>query len=134
MMEQLLTALCGFFGGFGMPAYPEDSVPEYDAGGARIAPPYITVQLVCPEWRESTPFMANVYDRANDYKGISSTVDAIAAAIGEGTSLPCEGGAVYIWKSRRFCQFMPYRRDPTLKRACLSMTLMAHITENEVIT
>ena len=129
MIEQLLQALQDYFSGFGMPAFPEDSVPEYDEAGQRIRPPYITVQLACPAWRDSTPFHVRVWDRANNYKTVSAAVDAISAAIGEGESLPCQGGAAYVFKGRPFCQFTPFRGDPTLKCALLNLNLMAHIHE-----
>lgn len=127
MIDQMLTALQGFFGGFGIPCYPEDSVPDFDALGNRVRPPYITVKLVCPTWRATVPFFARVWYRSNTYAELSATVSAIAEAIGEGESIPCETGAIYIFKGRSFCELIPYPGDPTLKCAYLSMNMMAHI-------
>lgn len=121
-----VKALETFFGGFGIPVYAEDSVPDTDASGAKVAPPYVTVQLVVPNWRTGTPFYARVWYRASDFEAIAAKVDEIEAAIGEGVGIPTGAGAVYIFPGTPFCQFQPLAGDITLKCAYLNMTLMAH--------
>ena len=126
-MNETLEALYAFFSQFSLPVYPEDSVPDRDAEGKRIAPPYITVQLVFPDWRGSTPFYARVWYRSDNYDAIARKVDEIAAAIGEGACVPTEHGAVYISKGERFAQIQPLAGDITLKCAYLSMNLSANV-------
>lgn len=122
----IVNALERFFGGFSIPVYPEDSVPEVNASGEKVAPPYITVQLVIPNWRTGTPFYARVWYRGYNYDAIAAKVDEIEAAIGEGVGIPTGAGAVYIFPGTPFCQFQPLAGDITLKCAYLNMTLMAH--------
>ena len=115
-----IKALETFFGGFGLDVYPGDNVP----GGASV--PYITVQLVIPNWRTGTPFYARVWYRGYNYDAIAAKVDEIEAAIGEGVGIPTGAGAVYIFPGTPFCQFQPLAGDITLKCAYLSMFIMAH--------
>ena len=127
MTGECIDALYGFFSAFGIPAWPEESVPLYDDTGAKTALPYITVQLIAPDWRaDARPFYARVWYRDKSYDAICAKVDEIRAAIGEGVSIPTEHGAVYIAAADTFCQFQPYPGDTTLKCAYLSMTLSNH--------
>lgn len=121
-----IKALERFFGGFDLPVYPEDSVPEYDAAGNAVKPPYITVQLIAPHWDTPAPFFARVWYRATDYAAICAKVDQIETAIGEGVSIPTDAGAVYLYAEDPFCQFQPFAGDTTLKSAYLSMSIMSH--------
>lgn len=43
-MTELKTTLFDFWSQFGMPAYLQDSVPEFDADGEPLQPPYITYE------------------------------------------------------------------------------------------
>lgn len=123
-----VKALYSFFGGFGLPAYAEEAVPDRDpVTGREVRPPYITVQLAAPDWRGSAPFYARIWYRSHTYAGIDAKADEIGEAIGEGVSVPAEGGgAVYIHKDDKFAQHQPFPEDPTLKCVYLSMTLMNH--------
>lgn len=127
-MTETLKALYAFFSRFNLPVYPENSVPDVDDDGVKVTPPYITVQLVFPDWREAMPFYARVWYRSDKYVAIAQKVDEIAAAIGEGVSVPTESGAVYIFKNERFAQFQPMAGDVTLKCAYLSMEIHAITT------
>ena len=124
MTGECIDALYRFFSGFSIPAYPEDNVPIRDpATGEKVPPPYVTVQLVAPDWRETVPFYARLWYRGDTYDDICAKVDAIGAAIGEGVSIPTEHGSVYINREGQFCQFQPYAGDTTLKCAYLSMAI-----------
>ena len=118
-MRQTVDALNAFFGQFGVPVWPEDSVP------AGVKPPYITVQVVVPTWDVTAPFYARVWDRAATSERIMGMVDAIGAAIGEGASLTTESGCVWIHRDGSFAQRQPYPGDPTLQCFYLSMTIQA---------
>ena len=131
-MTNTAKALYGFFSQFGIPAYPEGGVPTYtyDAQGnrAEVKPPYITYQVVRPNWRAQAPLYARVWYRSTTYAEIGATVDAIAAAIGEGVSLPTEDGAVYLYQEDTFAQYQDMAGDATLKCAYLSMSIHALTT------
>lgn len=127
-----IGALETFFGGFGLPVYPEDSVPDRDGSvpdrdgsGNKVKPPYVTVQLIAPTWRSAAPFFARVWYRATDYAAIAAKVDEIAAAIGECAVIPTGKGAVYLYAEDPFCQFQPLAGDTTLKCAYLSLSMQA---------
>lgn len=127
-MTNTMEALSAFFSTFGIPAYAEGDVPDRGPDGAKVKPPYITVQPVEPHWRASVPFYARVWYRSNSYAAINATVDAIREAIGEGVSLPTPTGAVYVYPGDTFAQYQAQAGDPTLKCAYLQMQLMAHTT------
>lgn len=117
---QVIRALYQFFGGFGLSAYAEDSVPT------EAAPPYITVQLIVPQALAPTQgFYVRVWDRSWSFERLAATVDAIDAAIGAGAVVPTEGGAVWIYKDDPFMQYMPFPGDDTLKCAYLRMKINA---------
>lgn len=116
-MTNVAAALHTFFGSFGIPDYLEGAVPD-DATF-----PYITHQIVRPEWRGSAPFYARVWYRSLSVSGLCAKVDEIAAAIGEGVSIPTNSGAVYITKDAVFDQYMPFEGDDMLKTAYLSMII-----------
>lgn len=121
-MTQTAKALYSFFSGFGLPAYVEYSPPD-DA-----VLPYITYQLVEPGWNNPGSMYARVWYRSTSYVDVSAKVDEIAAAIGEGVSLPTESGAVYLGKGTPFAQYMPMEGDDTLKVMYLNLIVFAHTT------
>jgi len=131
-MTNTMKALYGFFGSFGIPAYAENDVPDTVPDGAadkvKPTPPYITVQLVSPNWRAAVPIFARVWYRSDGYEAINAKVDAIADAIGEGVGIPTPTGAVYLYKGDTFAQYQDMAGDPTLKCAYLSMTMQAITT------
>lgn len=121
-MTNTAKALYGFFSGFGLPAYVEYSPPD-DA-----VLPYITYQLAQPEWHDPTSIYARVWYRSTSYVDISAKVDEIAAAIGEGVSIPTRGGYIVLEKGNPFAQYMPMEGDDTLKVMYLNLILFAHTT------
>ena len=118
-MTSVIRALYSFFSGFGVPAYPADSVPD----GAEL--PYITVQLMDPGWEQTTGFTANVWDRSGGFERAAGIVDAIQSAIGPGACVPAEDGAVWIYKDTPFAQHMPYAGDPNYRRIYLRLKMQA---------
>lgn len=125
-MLQTIDALGRFFGSFDLPVYPEDSVPELDAAGNKVKPPYITVQIVEPYWGDSAPFYARVRYRSANSRAIAKKVDEIKAAIGEGVAIETESGAVWIFQGTTFAQFQPLAGDTTLK--CVYLSMIIHAT------
>lgn len=57
-MTNLKAALFDFWSSFGMPAYLQDSVPEVDAEGNPLRPPYITYEVTRPPALDSLPLVA----------------------------------------------------------------------------
>ena len=108
-MTNTAKALYQFFSGFGLDAYVEYSVPD----DSQL--PYITYQVIEPDWKESATIYARVWYRSTSYAAINAKVDEIRAAIGEGVSLPTDNGAVYLTKAAPFAQNMPMEGDPNLK-------------------
>ena len=132
VMTGVTRALSDFFGGFGIDAYAEGTVKR------ETQPPYITVQLIAPDWHDTVPFFARVWYRSETFEAINAMVDAIGAAIGAGACVPIyaqeEGqtparrGALWIYKDSQFAQYMPFEGDTTLKCVYLRMRMQA-ITE-----
>ena len=119
-MTNTAKALYQFFSGFGLDAYVEYSPPE----DAQL--PYITYQLIEPDWDDGGTFYARVWYRSTSYSAINTKVDQISAAIGEGASLPIDGGgAVYLSKGTPWVQYMPMEGDDTLKVAYLNFNIHA---------
>ena len=123
MTGECMSALYAFFSGFGIPAYGEGEVPLYDESGREIRPPYITVQLIAPDWRGARPFYARLWYRSRTYAEINAKADEIAEAIGEGASVTTAHGCVVINRDDNFLQYQPQAGDETLKCAYLSMVL-----------
>lgn len=121
-MTNTAKALYRFFSGFGLHAYVEYDIPD----DAKL--PYISYQLIEPEWDDAGTFYARVWYRSTSYVDINAKVDQIRAAVGEGASLPTETGAVYLTKGSPFVQFMPMEGDDTLKVAYLNFNILAHTT------
>lgn len=125
-MEEVARALQTFWSGFGLPAYPEDNVPEAeDKDNLTALLPYITYTLARPEWSEPMAAQARVWYWSESYKGIMETVDAIVAKIGSGILLPAGDGYVCIRPSTPLVQFQP-SEDYRLKIAYLNLQLNAY--------
>ncbi len=121
-MKNTIEALNAFFGGFGWPVYPEDSVP----GTKR--PPYITVKMIEPNWEGSASFYVRLWDRAATPAAVYEKADEIKRAIGAGACVPLERGVLWIYRDTNLTQRMPYPGDPTLHCVYMSLTMQA-ITE-----
>ena len=119
-MTQTAQALYAFFSSFSIPAYSENTEPD------NAAPPYITYELVEPEWRENMSFHATLWYRDTSFAAISAKVDQIRDALGEGISIKTQSGAVYLWRDTHFAQIESMDGDPTLKRGYLSLIMQAN--------
>ena len=118
-MIQTAKALADFFGGFGIPAYSENTVPD----DAEL--PYITYPLREPEWNAKTTFWAIVYFRSqsSNLYGLSKA-DEIVAAIGNGIRLPIEGGYVVLWPETPLVQSMPPNDE--VRAAYINLSINAY--------
>lgn len=120
---ECVRALERFFSGFGLPVYREGNVPMRDGAGRDVKPPYITVQMIAPNWRGSMPIYARVWYRSDTSAAITAKVDEIEAALGEGAAIETEHGAVYLYRGDSFCQFQDQAGDRYLWCAYLNMTI-----------
>ena len=121
-MTNTAKALYQFFSGFGLQAYGEYNVPD----DAEL--PYISYQLIEPDWDDSGTFYARVWYRSTSYTEINAKVDEIKAAVGEGVSIRTPGGAVYLTKGTPFIQFQPLEGDDSLRVAYLNFNIHAITT------
>ena len=121
-MTKTAQALYTFFSGFGIPAYAEYAVPD----SAEL--PYITYQVVEPDWRDEATFSARVWYRDTSFASLNATVDAIRQAVGEGKRLATTGGAVFLFKGTPFVQIMPMEGDDTLRVAYVNFGMHAVTT------
>ena len=115
-MRDTAAALYGFFSGFGIPAYVEETVPD------NAALPYLTYELKEPEPGGNTSLKARVWYEGTGFGPIVDKVGQIKQAIGQGVSLPVQTGAIWLWPDTNFCQFQP-TDEPKLKVAYLSLIL-----------
>lgn len=128
-MMQTARALYEFFSGFGIPAFPENQVPDKapDGNGVMqpVTLPYITYELVEPDSLDQISFTARVWYMSDSFEEIMAKVDEIRQAIGDGLSIPIDGGVIWIWRDTNFCQFQP-PDEPKLKIAYLMLILGAY--------
>ena len=128
-MTDTAKALYAFFSGFGLPAFTEYDVPDEfpDEHGVmqKVKPPYITYQVVEPDWMDSAPLYARIWFRDTGYVAINAVADAIKEAVGGGITLPTENGFVMLTKGTPFMQNMPMEGDDTLKVVYLLLSVMA---------
>lgn len=92
--ESINRALNTFFNSFGIPGYLEDNIPP----GAEL--PYLTYQPTIPGgWNESSTFHARLwYPSKGGRAPILQTEDTISAALQNGLTIQCEGGAILLGK------------------------------------
>lgn len=125
-MTNTAKALYTFFSGFGLPAYVIGSVPDETPDGRPVQPPYITYQLREPDWRMQIQLYAELWYRSTSMVPINAKTDEIRAAVGEGVSIPTEGGAVYL--SEFAAEPLYMEGDDTLKRMYMTFTIEATTT------
>ena len=121
-MTNVATALYGFWSGFGIPAYVENTVPE----DAQM--PYITYRLAQPDWREPMSMYARVWYRSTSFVDIAAKVDEISKALATGYSAKIDNGYIVLMKDVFFCQYMPDDSgDGAIKTAYLSLIMHAEV-------
>lgn len=113
-MRELAKTLYEFWNGFGIPAFPEGYADE------KTPLPYITYQLLKSNWRTQTAMTARLWYYDTSYDAVTTKLDQIEQAIGEGISLPCGNGFVFIAKDVNFAQFVP-TEDDMLKSVYMQM-------------
>lgn len=119
-ISNIVTALYTFFSGFGLPAYPEDTVPD------EASLPYITYEIAVPPIWTAAQLHAHIYYRSSSYAAISAKAGEIYNAIKDGDAvIQFENGSLHIGVDDDvdFLQFMSMQGDPNLKNAYLTMVM-----------
>ena len=106
-----------FFSGFGIPAYTTDSVPE------TVTLPYITYQLVEPEWNEQASYHCQVWYPKKRLEDLLSKADEIVKSIGSGIKIDMPGGYLVIYPSTPLIQI---RSDDYSQSALILLSLNAY--------
>ena len=115
-MTNALRALNAFFGGFGLPAFSRDNVPD----DARM--PYITFEASVPAPTQRALLHAWVWYRGTDLAPAAAKVDEICMALQNGAALKTATGAVYLFPDTRtpFAQEQP---DPDKNVRVMYLTM-----------
>ena len=126
-MTDVARALQSFWSGFGLPAYPEAGVPEAEDGEDSLTSllPYITYQLIQPEWDQNATYQARVWYWSESNVGIMAKVDEIKAEIGEGLLLPAGAGYICFRPGTPLVQMQP-SEDWRLKIAYINLQFNAY--------
>lgn len=116
-MLNTAATLKTFFGGFGLPAYTLNSVPE------NVALPYITYPLVEPEWDSQASFYCQIWYRKNRLQDLLTKADQITAAIGTGVKFEQTGGYLVIYPATPLIQILT---DDTTQSAYINLAINAY--------
>ena len=126
-LESVARMLQSFYGSFGLPAFPEQSVPDKDENGDELEPPYITYSVSAPDWRSNMLHHARVYWRSYSLSEVSAKADEIAARIGEGITLRSEDGYITLAPGQPFMQFQPVDEKDEIKVVYINMEMGGYI-------
>lgn len=99
-MLNTAQTLKNFFGGFGVPAYTLESVPD------EVTLPYITYPLTEPEWDRQASFYCQIWYPKNNLGSLLQKADEIVAAIGTMKQLKQPGGYLVIYPSSPLIQIL----------------------------
>ena len=97
-MRSTAKALKEFVGGFQLPAYALNTVPD------DVQPPYLTFPLVEPEWDQKAPFYIQGYFRTTSFTDVLEKADEIARAIGTGIKINMDHGYLVIYPETSLIQ------------------------------
>ena len=107
-----------FFSSFGLPAYEENSVPDYldDEQTIENHPPYITYELLTDDFRgEAVPVTVLIYDYSDSWQMLNEKTEEISKRIGRFLRLICDDGVIAVTKGSPFAQNGTDKDDRTGK-------------------
>ena len=116
-------ALYKFFNGFGLDAYPDTNVPE----DAEL--PYLTYNITLGSIGYQISMPVNLWYRTESEAVPMAKVEQISKAIGSGTYVQCDGGAILITKGSPFCQSLMDDTEEKIKRKYLNL-VVEYLTNN----
>jgi len=111
-----LQALHNFWGGFGLMAYDENTVPD-DA-----ALPYITYEASKDFFAPDIAQSASIWYYSPSWAEITEKEQQIADYIGRGgRMISCDDGAIWIKRGQPWAQRMPDPSDDMIRRITLNV-------------
>lgn len=112
-------ALHNFFSRFGMAAYASTAVPD------DVVLPYLTYEAIFDTWESGeVGLTVNLWFYTDSEAVPNAKVQEISAAIGSGgTTLPCDGGFIWIKRGSPWCQSLRDETDSTIKRRYLNVSV-----------
>ena len=112
------AALHSFFGGFGLTAYEENSVPD-DA-----VFPYLTYSLTTDGFSGyPSTITISLWYRSTSWTAANAKCEEISAAIGLGGQLvECDGGRIWIKRGQPFANSMGDMNDELIKRKIINVS------------
>ena len=99
-MIETAKALKSFVGGFGLPAYTNNTVPK------DVTLPYLTYPLNEPEWNQKATFYIQGWYRVTAYEEMLRKADAIVKEIGTGITISTDHGYLVIYPETPLVQIM----------------------------
>ena len=113
-MPTRTAALAAWLGGFGMPAYSAQAVPD------GTEPPYLTFTPVSGAWGDGE----QAFQLEQKIKAVANAdAEAIGRALGlGGVMLPCDGGGLWVKRGSPFWQAVD-SGEPGVKRRYVNLSI-----------
>lgn len=105
-----------FWGGFGLTAYDENTVPD------NTTLPYITYSASVADFDEAVYMTASIWYRSNSWTEVSQKAEEISNLIGGGFGIGYDGGRLWVTKGTPFAQRLADESDPQIRRIILQIT------------
>lgn len=99
-MRATAKALKQFVGGFGLPAYTNQSVPD------DVQVPYLTYPLKEPEWNQKTSFYIQGWYKSTSNADLTAKADEIVKEVGTGITISTDSGYLVIYPDTPLVQLM----------------------------
>lgn len=99
-MMETAKALKQFVGGFGVPAYSIQTIPD------DVSLPYLTYPIVQPEWNQKATFYIQGWYRTTSYTAMIEKADQICREIGQGITISTDHGYLVIYPDTPLIQTM----------------------------
>lgn len=117
-MPTRTAALAAWLGGFGMPAYSAQAVPD-DAGL-----PYITFTPVSGAWGGGEQAVTvEIWRRTESEAEANADAESVGRALGlGGVMLPCDGGGLWVRRGSPFWQAAD-SGEPGVKRRYINLSI-----------
>lgn len=116
-MMEMAAAMKSFFGGFDLPAYEKDSIPD------EVYLPYITYPLYEPSWDAQGNSYCQVHYPKEMLEELAAKADEIMDSIGVGLTIPMQGGILKIQLADQQAQIMT---DEASQSAYISLIINAY--------
>lgn len=114
-------ALHSFFGGFGIPAFEENSVPSFDEDKTF---PFLTYTVVTDSFDHEVAITANLWYKSTSWTACNLKLNEISNAIGYGGKIiDFDDGKIWIKPGSPFAQSMGDSDDKLIKRKYINLTV-----------